>query len=77
MKTVFVIEHMAKRERTLPTRHWRVAERQIIERPDGRTKMLKSDWRLLAKDLTLAKALHVVLQARSHHIQPQLQLSRA
>lgn len=68
MKTVLVMEHMAKRERTLPTHPWRVVERNIIEKPDGRSKMLRADWSLIGKDLTLSKALHILEDERVKRI---------
>lgn len=52
MKTVTVMEHIAKKDRVYPAHHWRIVERKVVERSDGQTKMLKQDWKLIKKDLT-------------------------
>lgn len=54
---ILVIEHMPKRERAYPTKIYRVAERGLIEKPDGKCKMLK-EWTQIKRDLTRAGALH-------------------
>lgn len=48
-RVVLVLEHMPKRDRTLPTKIYRV-----VERPCGPKGMLSEGWQLLAKNLTLA-----------------------
>lgn len=65
MKTTVVMEHMPKKQRTLPTKVWRVVERPITEKG----KMLKTGWSLLAKDLTLIGALHAIRVNRANEVQ--------
>lgn len=71
MKTVLVIENMAKREMTLPTRRWRIAERKTNYRG-----MLSADWVLLHKDLTLSAARHYLQIERAQraiHLTPTVE----
>lgn len=71
MKTVFVIEHMTKRELTLPAKRWRVAER--LTGPRG---MLSEGWNLIKKDLSFAGALHELrLQRAQQNLSPPPQPS--
>ena len=63
MPSMVVIEHMPKRERTLPTKHYRVVERAVVEKANGQIKMLK-DFRQVKKDLSFSAAWTEMLSER-------------
>lgn len=65
MGKVIVVEQMSKRDRMLPTKIWRVAERQTNYRG-----IVSSGWRLVAKDLTLGTALQVLRTERKKQTKP-------
>jgi len=63
MTSKLILEMMSKRERAYPTKVWRVVERPVIERADGKSKMLK-EFKLVKRDLTFSGALHELQCAR-------------